>query len=445
MKKYFALIAVAALIAVFVLSTAGSSAQQQQKRETAPDPRDMRIELERMQGPGVPPPPGDFLFMSTEMAVGGKIVKDAPYSAQAVSESTQTLSDGNRIVSKSTSAVYRDSEGRTRREQTLRAIGPFATGGDVPQMIFIDDPVAGLSYMLNPRSHDAQKMPPMRFKFEMKVPSPPGEGSSATAEMPPPLPPPPQGRERMAMERAEVIRGGGPGPTFVWGSGNHEARSEPLGKQNLEGIEAEGTRTTVTIPAGEIGNERPIEIVNERWYSAELQTVVMSRHSDPRFGESTYRLTNIDRSEPAKSLFEVPADYKIRGVGGGIGTGVGFGTGPGGVSIVSSSGEMGVGTAGTMVTPPAALSGGVLNGKATSLPVPEYPAVAKAAHASGSVTVNVIIDEDGNVVSARSVSGHPLLQAAAVAAARQAKFAPTKLSGQPVRVSGVLVYTFVEQ
>ena len=98
-----------------------------------------------------------------------------------------------------------------------------------------------------------------------------------------------------------------------------------------------------------------------------------------------------------------------------------------------------------MVTPPAALSGGVLNGKATSLPVPEYPAIAKAAHASGSVTVNVIIDEDGNVVSARSVSGHPLLQAAAVAAARQAKFAPTKLSGQPVRVSGVLVYTFVEQ
>ena len=145
MKKYFALIAVAALIAVFVLSTAGSSAQQQQKRETAPDPRDMRIELERMQGPGVPPPPGDFLFMSTEMAVGGKVVKDAPYSAQAVSESTQTLSDGNRIVSKSTSAVYRDSEGRTRREQTLRAIGPFATGGDVPQMIFIDDPFAGVS------------------------------------------------------------------------------------------------------------------------------------------------------------------------------------------------------------------------------------------------------------------------------------------------------------
>lgn len=440
MKKYFAVIAAAALSVVFVIGTTHSSAQQ--KREAAPDSGDMRIEIERMQGPDtmpVPPPPGDFLFMSTEMAIGGKVVKGAPYSAQAVSESTQTLSDGNRIVNKTTAAVYRDSEGRTRREQTLRAIGPFANGGDVPQTIFIDDPVAGTTYMLNPRSHDAQKMPPMRFKFEFKTP-PAGEGGNAPAEMPPP-----SARERMSIERAEVRGGpGGPEARFVWGWDNHEARSEPLGKQNIEGVEAEGTRSTVTIPAGEIGNERPIEIVNERWYSAELQTVVMSRHSDPRFGENTYRLTNIDRSEPAKSLFEVPADFKIRSSGGGVGGGVGFGAGSGGTSIVTSSGESGVGTARTMTTP-SLISGGVLNGKANSLPTPDYPAIAKAAHASGNVTVSVTIDEDGNVVSARAVSGHPLLQAAAVTAARQAKFPPTKLSGQPVKVSGVLVYTFVEQ
>jgi protein TonB len=87
----------------------------------------------------------------------------------------------------------------------------------------------------------------------------------------------------------------------------------------------------------------------------------------------------------------------------------------------------------------------VLNGKAITLPPPAYPAIAKAAHASGNVTVNVTIDEEGNVVSAYAASGHPLLQAAAVTAARQAKFSPTKLSGQPVKVSGVLVYTFVEQ
>jgi len=93
----------------------------------------------------------------------------------------------------------------------------------------------------------------------------------------------------------------------------------------------------------------------------------------------------------------------------------------------------------------APISGGVLNGKATSLPKPPYPPVAKAARASGTVTVQVTIDENGNVISARAVSGHPLLQAAAVQAARSAKFSPTKLSGQPVKVTGVITYNFVAQ
>ena len=97
-------------------------------------------------------------------------------------------------------------------------------------------------------------------------------------------------------------------------------------------------------------------------------------------------------------------------------------------------------------TPPRApISGGVLNGKAISLPKPAYPPIAKAAHASGTVVVQVLIDENGNVVSAKAVSGHPLLQAVAVGAARQAKFSPTKLSGQPVKVTGVIQYNFVAQ
>ena len=98
----------------------------------------------------------------------------------------------------------------------------------------------------------------------------------------------------------------------VRGNEHKNVKSESLGKQSVEGVEAEGKRTTVTIPVGEIGNERAIEIINERWYSPELQTVVMTRHSDPRFGETLYRLTNINRSEPAKSLFEIPADYTIK-------------------------------------------------------------------------------------------------------------------------------------
>lgn len=97
-------------------------------------------------------------------------------------------------------------------------------------------------------------------------------------------------------------------------------------------------------------------------------------------------------------------------------------------------------------TPPRApISGGVLNGKAISLPKPAYPAIARQAHASGTVVVQVTIDENGNVISARAVSGHPLLQAVAVGAARQARFSPTKLSGQPVKVTGVITYNFVAQ
>jgi hypothetical protein len=107
----------------------------------------------------------------------------------------------------------------------------------------------------------------------------------------------------------------GIGQTFVFRTktdSRNDVKEEQLGKQIIEGVEAEGTRTTVTIAAGEIGNERPIEIVSERWFSPELQLVVMTRNSDPRTGETTYKLTNINRSEPAKSLFEVPSDYTIK-------------------------------------------------------------------------------------------------------------------------------------
>jgi periplasmic protein TonB len=97
-------------------------------------------------------------------------------------------------------------------------------------------------------------------------------------------------------------------------------------------------------------------------------------------------------------------------------------------------------------TPPRApISGGVLNGKAISLPKPAYPPIARQAHASGTVVVQVTIDENGNVISASAVSGHPLLRAVSVSAARGARFSPTKLSGQPVKVTGVITYNFVAQ
>jgi hypothetical protein len=97
----------------------------------------------------------------------------------------------------------------------------------------------------------------------------------------------------------------------VINAGAKNARTESLGTSQIEGVQAQGTRTVVTIPAGEIGNQAPIEMITEQWFSPELGTVVLSRRSDPRFGETTYRLQNIVRAEPSPELFQVPADYTI--------------------------------------------------------------------------------------------------------------------------------------
>jgi hypothetical protein len=304
------------LTAVFfsTLSLLSAVTIQAQKTQPAPE-RQVVIEQVRIPGPDGPqtPPPGDnFIFVASEMNFDGKVVKGAPYSAQAVTETKQTLSDGNRIINKATASVYRDSEGRTRREQTLKAIGAFGTTGEPPQTIFINDPVAGVNYALDSHTHVAHKMPPMRFEFKFAGPPDDGSGPRVNVSTPPaefeaPTPPP---FERVGPPPPP---GGQAGVVFAWhGDREENSKNESLGKQTIEGVEAEGTRNTVEIPAGAIGNERPIEIVFERWYSPELQVAVMTRHSDPRFGETTYRLTNINRSEPVRSLFEVPADYKLR-------------------------------------------------------------------------------------------------------------------------------------
>jgi TonB family protein len=362
-----------------------------------------------------------FNFISSEMGFDGKLVKGAPYSAEAVTESTQTLADGNRIVNKSTTRLYRDSEGRTRREQTLRSIGPFAYAGEPPQTIFISDPVAQMSYVLDVRTHTARKMPSYRFEVTVPVPAESGKQPAQPGTVPPTPPERSENRDYV-MTTTPAARDGYKVEYF---GGAKRTKTESLGKQTIEGVEAEGTRMTVTIQAGEIGNVLPIDVINERWYSPELQTVIMTKQSDPRFGETVYRLANIDRSEPDKSLFQVPADYTVK--------------------TPDNAGTLTSQTTPTGNSTPRVINGGVLNGKATSMPLPEFPVIARQAHASGSVTVEVMIDEDGNVISAKAVAGHPLLQAAAVKAAQQAKFTRTRLSGQPVKVQGVLVYEFAAQ
>jgi TonB family protein len=422
-------------------------------------PAENTFVLQRGQTPQAPDAPlpmkqrnDNFVYMASEMSFDGKLVKGAPYSGQGVTEVVQVLADGNRIVNRSTTLIYRDSEGRTRREQTLRAFGPFATGSEPPTTIFITDPVARATYVLDTSTHVARKMPAYSFEWKTTAPPgvrapapPPGEGVRVPAPAAAPLPPGAAGQGGSKTEF--MIRTPGPDGDPVGGmqfrrEGNRKAKSETLGKQTVEGVEAEGTRETITIPAGEIGNELAIEIVNERWYSPELQTLVMAKHSDPRFGQSVYRLTNINRGEQPKTLFEIPGDYTLKTTGAGSGAGGGIGAGTGGGAGIGSGTSFG-----TPATPElkAPIIGGVLNGKAVSLPLPETPPIARSAKASGTVTVEIIIDEDGNVISAKAGSGHPLLRAAAVSAAREAKFSPTKLSGQPVKVKGVLLYNFEDQ
>ena len=281
------------------------------------------IKQERIVRPdGAPPPEANIVFLATE-SFGGKVVKGAPYSAEAVTETIQTLGDGNRIINRITSMLYRDGEGRTRREQSLKGLGIFGTGDEPMQTVFINDPVAGVTYSLDSRSHIANKSVPFRFElsgkkgehFEFKVAPGTAGGAGGSVIMTAPLAAMPGGRATHPPTDQFTLRTeAGAAETFVFRSKPNNANEvkEDLGKQNIEGVEAEGMRTTVTIPAGEIGNERAIEIVSERWYSPELQLVVMTRHSDPRTGETTYKLTNINRTEPAKSLFEVPADYTIK-------------------------------------------------------------------------------------------------------------------------------------
>jgi len=240
-----------------------------------------------------------FTFVNSEFSFD-RLVKGAPYSAQAVTEMTQILSDGNRIVNTSSAAVYRDGEGRTRREQTLKAIGGFSAAGESFKTISINDPVAGVAYVLEPHSHTARKIQGLvvgaGHSQGFKVAGA-GEGNVIFNRTP----------------NGEVqLRRGNPETKMIEAKERTGFRNEDLGTQAVEGVNAVGTRTTITIPAGQIGNERAIEIVDERWFSPELKTMVMTRHSDPRSGEVVYRLTNINRTEPDHSLFEIPSDYPLR-------------------------------------------------------------------------------------------------------------------------------------
>jgi hypothetical protein len=243
----------------------------------------------------------EFRLVMAERVPLEKSVKGAPYSAEIITEMNQTLADGNRILRKSTGRVYRDGEGRIRREED-RQNGTVA--------ISIVDGIAGVSYRLEPESRIAWKsstaaataiMKELEEKRREELRKMEAERAAPIGERTPPPPPP----APVALPRV----GGPPPPPPAPGD---ERNVGPLEKKTMEGILVEGRKNTSTIPAGQIGNEQPITVTSEEWRSPDLNVLVMTHHIDPRMGESSYRLTNIVRGEPDPSLFQVPAGYTIR-------------------------------------------------------------------------------------------------------------------------------------
>ena len=247
-----------------------------------------------------------------------KTLKGAPYSAEVVTDHTQSLPDGNRIVEHTTGRVYRDTEGRVRREEDRASGSPS---------ISIVDPVAGVSYALDPDRRIAWRTP---FQAGMAIVSK-LETAKLEAEM----------KRRTGGEVLDgpvvggVVEmrqkeGGVPGRGgetiaieatggFVsmrrFPAGGEQHKEEGLASRMMEGVRVEGVRTTRTIAAGAIGNEWPITSVSEEWTSPDLQVLVLTERKDPRNGDSSYRLQHIVRGDPAASMFQVPSDYEVRDTG----------------------------------------------------------------------------------------------------------------------------------
>jgi hypothetical protein len=228
-------------------------------------------------------------MLGLEGVFGHKVVQNAPFSAQGTSQMTQTLADGTRISRTQTLTVHRDSQGRTRRELTLTGIGALQAQGQPKHFILVSDPVAGTLYLLNPDK---------KIAHQMRLPNGMGRGQRGPGN---------------------PEAGPGPGPN---GPENADVQRESLGTQTINGVKAEGTRVTRTIPAGQIGNDKPIVSTVERWYSPDLQVTVTVKRSDPRFGEGSFALTNIQTKEPNASLFQVPSDYTVKQGRPGMGKGL---------------------------------------------------------------------------------------------------------------------------
>jgi len=293
-----------ALVSALTLLFAAAAVSAQSIPQSAPD---IQALLQTVQAAGAGPGAVGF----TGVVTASQLVTNAPYSAQIVTESVQPFADGNTITHKSVSSVWRDSQGRTRREQNINMIGPAQASGTAVQFITIDDPVAGVHYTLNPN-----KMTAAQFSAS----------GSLSASMISTLPKVTTNGDDGNVSISYSIVGDG-NVAFAGGRGGSlsvtqskvstdNVTTESLGADTMEGLSVLGTRVTRTIPAGQIGNAQPILIVTDKWYSQDLQIEMKVVHSDPRTGTTTTTVTNLSRNEPPISMFTLPAGYTITAPGG---------------------------------------------------------------------------------------------------------------------------------
>ena len=213
-------------------------------------------------------------FIYHEVMRGGEFVKGAPYTATAVTETTPVLADGNRIVNKSVALLARDSEGRTRREETVSNLGPLHTSAS--RLAFITDPVANTEYVLDLDNHTARVHQLSAVKVLTSEP-----------------------RQTSFRDSGHPLR-----------SASVDVKQQALPDESIDGITCERILQTETIPAGSIGNERTIVVTSQTCGSPELHLLLMRKRIDPRYGTTNYQLSGIQRSEPDPSLFKVPSDFK---------------------------------------------------------------------------------------------------------------------------------------
>jgi hypothetical protein len=235
----------------------------------------------------------------TGQPFSGKIVTGRPFTAEAVVETDQTLADGSHVTGRQSLTAARDSQGRTYREEIP---GTPASGSSAPKAVYISDPVAKVNYFLG-SDHVAHKTPMLSLAAQAGAATVSTDGASA----------------RLSLQRFATGYGGGKGPVQIGAQSAQPAQqlapgaidTKQLGSQVITGFTADGTRTTLAIPAGQVGNQNPLVIVSERWYSQDLEAIVLAKHSDPRVGASSYQLISVQQIEPSATLFQIPSGYTI--------------------------------------------------------------------------------------------------------------------------------------